>query len=194
MLKRWILAVSVVAGAVPVFVQTLPDFTPLQPDLFAAGASFVNAFADIDGDGDLDLFVGFDGKPNRLYRNDGGVFTDIAAAAGLADARPTRAAAFGDADADGDSDLLVGFTPSPGASVLRFYRNDRGVFTDRRRQPASPSPPAPCVSRFGWTSRATAISTCSWRFAIALTRSSATTAAPSRTRRPPSASPTPAAQ
>lgn len=130
MLKRGILAVSIVAGAVPVLVQTLPEFTPLQPELFAAGASFVNAFADIDSDGDLDLFVGFDGKANRLYRNDGGVFTDIAAAAGLADARPTRAAAFGDADADGDPDLLIGFTPAPGASVLRFYRNERGVFTD----------------------------------------------------------------
>ncbi len=106
-------------------------FEPIQADLFKAGANLVNAFADIDGDHDLDLFVGFDGTPNRLYRNDRGVFTDIAAAAGVADARATRAAAFGDADADGDPDLLLGFTPGPAGPVLRFYRNDGGRFTDQ---------------------------------------------------------------
>jgi hypothetical protein len=102
----------------------------MQPDLFMAGAAFVNAFADIDLDGDLDLFVGFDGASNRLYRNDAGVFMDIAPAAGVADARPTRAAAWGDYDADGDPDLLLGFVPNPAGSVLRLYRNDAGTFSD----------------------------------------------------------------
>ena len=70
-----------------------PRFELTQPDLFASGGSFVNAWADYDGDGDLDLFVGFDGGPNRLYRNDDGRFADAAPAAGIGDARPTRAAA-----------------------------------------------------------------------------------------------------
>ncbi len=86
-------------------------FEPIQPDLFATGTTLVNAAADYDGDGDVDIFVGFNGTPNRLYRNDRGVFQDVAAAAGIADARATRAAAWGDVDADGDPDLLVGFAP-----------------------------------------------------------------------------------
>ena len=109
--------------------QQPPAMRHVQPELFAATGSLVNALADIDGDGDADLFVGFNGAPNRLYRNDGGMFVEIGAAAGVADARATRAAAFGDWDADGDPDLLVGF--APGAEpVLRLYRNDRGRFVD----------------------------------------------------------------
>lgn len=112
------------------------QFEPVQMDLFAAGASFVNAWADFDADGDADLFVGFNGAANRLYRNEGGVFADVGAAAGVADARPTRAAAWGDFDADGDADLLVGFAPGKDATgtawpLLRLYRNDAGRFVDR---------------------------------------------------------------
>ncbi len=110
--------------------QERPAFEPMQPELLGAGLTFTNAFADYDGDGDPDLFVGFDGKPNRLYRNDAGRFVDVAASAGIVDSRPTRAAAWGDFDGDGDSDLLLGFTPSPTASVLKLYRNTSGTFTD----------------------------------------------------------------
>ena len=133
-----IIVVSVVGGSFsPVdsgLTAQTTRFEHVQKDLFAAGGAFVNAWADYDTDGDLDLFVGFDGMANRLYRNDRGVFSDVAAAAGIADTRPTRAAAWGDADGDGDPDVLVGFTPGPeGSSVLRFYRNSKGVFTDETK-------------------------------------------------------------
>src|SRR5688572_132922 len=105
-----------------------PSFEPFHPDL-AAPATLVNAAADYDGDGDPDLFVGFNGAPNRLVTNDRGTLRDTGVAAGLGAARSTRAAAWGDYDADGDPDLLVGFAPGKG-SVLTLYRNDAGRFTD----------------------------------------------------------------
>jgi imidazolonepropionase-like amidohydrolase len=106
-----------------------PVFEPIQRDLFSTGTTLTNAFADYDQDGDVDLYVGFNGAPNRLYRNDRGVFTDVGSSAGVADARATRSAAWADYDGDGDPDLMLGFAPGP-ESVLKLYRNDNGRFTD----------------------------------------------------------------
>jgi hypothetical protein len=111
------------------FQITGPSFEPVQPEVLGRGGTLVNAWADVDLDRDPDLFVGFNGEPNRLYRNDAGTLVDVAADLGVADARATRAAAWGDFDGDGDSDLLVGFAPGDG-SVLKLYRNDRGHFAD----------------------------------------------------------------
>jgi hypothetical protein len=106
-----------------------PRFAPVQPDLLGAGGALVTAWADYDRDGDADLFVGMNGTPNRLYRNDRGVLAEVASAAGVAEARATRAGAWGDFDGDGDPDLLVGFAPGHGP-VLKLYRNDGGHFSD----------------------------------------------------------------
>jgi len=63
--------------------------------------------ADVDGDGDRDLYVTCFG-PNRLLRNEGdGTFVDVTATAGVGEPRWSASAAFGDTDRDGDLDLYV---------------------------------------------------------------------------------------
>ena len=106
-----------------------PRFTKMADAALKTGTTLTNAFADIDNDGDLDFYVGFNGAANRLYRNDRDSLVDIAGVAGVADARATRSAAWADYDADGDPDLLLGFAPGP-ESVFKLYRNDRGRFAD----------------------------------------------------------------
>ena len=71
-----------------------PSFDLVQPELFSAAGGQASAWADADGDGDLDYFVAFRGRPNRLYRNDSGTFRDVASEVGLADNVETRAAAW----------------------------------------------------------------------------------------------------
>jgi hypothetical protein len=120
-----LLAVATATAA----AQPAARFVPHQPEVFTMPASLANAWADVDGNGWPDVFVGLNGTPNRLLLNTRGAFREVAAGWGVADARPTRSAAFGDYDADGDPDLAVGFVPG-GASVLTLYRNDGGRFTD----------------------------------------------------------------
>ena len=79
----------------------------------AAGLSIVNqlargaAFADVNGDGHLDLIVTFSGKGARLFLNDGrGHFQDAKEASLVANTGSTSIA-LADVDGDGDLDLYV---------------------------------------------------------------------------------------
>ncbi len=94
------------------------------------------ALFDMDGDGDLDLFVvqsgslyepGSDAGRDRLYRNRGdGTFEDATAGSGADDPGYGMGCAIGDYDEDGDTDLYV---TNLGPDTL--YRNDGGgKFTD----------------------------------------------------------------
>jgi hypothetical protein len=70
------------------------------------------AFADMDGDGDLDLFVGgIFNDPSRIFENDGTcLFTDVTSDSPEIEgmiASQTISAAFGDYDLDGDLDMFL---------------------------------------------------------------------------------------
>ena len=112
-------------------ILTEPRFESVQPKLFEAYGAQPNAWADYDNDGDLDLYIGFRYSPNRLYKNDDGVFRDVAAEVGLDVMDDTRVASWGDFDADGHLDLFIGF-PFEEGRINRLYRNegDGRAFTD----------------------------------------------------------------
>lgn len=66
------------------------------------------ACGDVDGDGDVDLFVSAVGR-NHLFRNERGKFTDVTAKYGVAGADDAWSSSVGffDYDLDGDLDLFV---------------------------------------------------------------------------------------
>ncbi|MBL8724868.1 MAG: CRTAC1 family protein [Planctomycetes bacterium] len=91
------------------------------------------AFLDFDRDGWLDLYVGNEHSPrqtapSQLFRNNrDGTFTDVAAAAGVANHAYAKGVAAGDFDADGWPDLYVSNIDGPN----RLYHNrGNGTFVD----------------------------------------------------------------
>lgn len=85
-------------------------------------------WADYDLDGDLDLYVGHEGPPSQLYRNDGARgFTNVTEQAGVENRRFTKSVSWGDYNNDRRPDLYV--SNLNGAN--RLYRNNGdGTFTD----------------------------------------------------------------
>ena len=79
------------------------------------------AFADVDGDGDADLYLCRWGRPNGVYRNDGDRFVNISKESGISgvDDR-SNGAVWADLDNDGDQDLVT----TNAGSRNRVYRND----------------------------------------------------------------------
>lgn len=99
------------------FVHESPTLDPklahIMPQVASMGAAV--SIADIDADGDPDLYAtnSGEGSRNRLYRNRGdGTFEDVAAQFGVAELNAVETgvsmgSVFGDYDNDGFEDLLV---------------------------------------------------------------------------------------
>jgi hypothetical protein len=94
-------------------------------------------FADIDNDGDVDLFLGYEDPgggryPSRMFRNKGdGSFEDITRRAGVGMAGFVKGCAFGDYDRDRLPDLYV----STMGGDNRLYHNEGdGRFVDVARK------------------------------------------------------------
>ncbi len=88
-------------------------------------------FADVDGDGDLDLFLrGLSVRSLLLRNNNDGTFSDITDDTGLLFSRPYgMSTAFGDYDLDGDLDLVTTHWASPQdrnnpGDTEHLWRND----------------------------------------------------------------------
>jgi len=101
-------------GANKLFRQVEPmkfeDVTAAVGQGLDGGSAWGTAasFADVDGDGDLDLYVCNLESPNLLFQNQGdGTFVEKAGAFGLGVTAASTGAAFADYDNDGDLDLYL---------------------------------------------------------------------------------------
>ncbi|GCA78394.1 Calx-beta domain-containing protein [Microcystis aeruginosa] len=108
------------------------------------GQSAAPTFVDIDGDGDLDAFVGERSGNTLFYRNTGSASAPTFAARstnpfGLTDVGTSAAPTFVDIDGDGDLDAFVGNN----AGNTLFYRNTGSA--------SAPTFAAPSTNPFGLT-------------------------------------------
>ncbi|MGY6216919.1 FG-GAP-like repeat-containing protein [Methylolobus aquaticus] len=105
-------------AAAPAFVLQAGNF-----GLTDVGFNASPTLVDIDGDGDLDAFLGANDGTTRFYRNTGTAaapsFVLQAGNFGLTDVGQSASPTFGDLDGDGDLDALVGNVDG----VTTFFRN-----------------------------------------------------------------------
>jgi len=95
-------------------------------------------WADYDGDGRLDLFVGAREGASRLFHNEGGLFTDMSAGSGLQCEGAVQSAQWLDHDGDGRLDLFV-----VTAEKSELFRGLEGGFFELAELPLAGAMSAP---------------------------------------------------
>jgi hypothetical protein len=110
--------------------------TTHQAGIEIKAPSQVAAVADVDNDGDLDLFLGYEGEElaneskyaSRLFLNHGdGTFDDVTEKAHVENSHYCKGAAFADYDGDRLPDIYVSNLRAPNRL---YHNNGDGTFTD----------------------------------------------------------------
>jgi tetratricopeptide (TPR) repeat protein len=117
---------------------TFTDVTEQSGLASTPGPTQTAAWADIDNDGYLDLFVANENAPSQLFRNKGdGTFEDISHAAGIDKIAYSKGVVAADYDKDGFVDFYV--SNFEGANFLYRNNHDR-TFTEIARQAGVQAP------------------------------------------------------
>jgi len=111
--------------------------------LSAVGNAALALWADYDGDGRLDLFVGAREGASRLFHNEGEAFVDMSAGSGLASEGAVQSAQWLDHDGDGRLDLFV-----VTAQKNELFRGLEGGFFERAELPLGGVARAPGLGGF----------------------------------------------
>jgi len=102
--------------------STFTDVTS-QMGVGDPGGSYSCGWADYDNDGDLDLYVSRGTNyQDKMYRNDGTVFTDVSTQVGMGDQLHSAAVSWGDFDKNGFPDLYL----VNNGTANRLYQNSGG--------------------------------------------------------------------
>jgi len=105
---------------------------------FATGGNYASNWIDYDNDGDIDMYLakcgqggsGVGGNIDQLHRNNGdGTFTNVAAAANMANPEQTWSGAVGDYNNDGWMDVVVGVNSTSNGNTNVKKNNGDGTFT-----------------------------------------------------------------
>ena len=106
-------------------------------------SSTQGSFFDYDNDGDLDLYLGINGQaferhpmvkglPDKLFRNDDGIFRDVSEEAGIHDEGYALSVTVGDINEDGRPDIYV--TNDFSIRDRMYINNGDGTFTNGMEQ------------------------------------------------------------
>jgi hypothetical protein len=105
---------------------------------FATGGNYATSWFDYDNDGDLDVYIskcgqggsGVGGNIDQLFNNNGSnVYTNVAAAANMANPEQTWSGAIGDFNNDGWVDVIVGVNSNSNGTTNVKRNNGDGTFT-----------------------------------------------------------------